>query len=71
MPCAMRSTCAGSLSCCSSSGVVMKPNSMRQLGMEVSRKTRNPAWWTPLLGRPVVEQTLRCISLAKSTLRSM
>ena len=55
----------------SSSGVVMNPSSIGQLGMDVSRSTRNPAWCTPLSLRPTFEHTLRWMKRASSMLRSM
>ena len=55
----------------SSSGVVMNPSSMRQLGIDVSLRTRNPAWWTPLFTLPLIAHTSPCMSFAKSTLFAM
>ena len=55
----------------SSSGVDIKPSSIRQLGIEVSRNTRNPACFTPLSIRPAVAQVRFWTYFAKSTLCAM
>ena len=71
MPRPMRSTMLASFSAFSSSGVVMKPNSIRHAGIDVSRSTAKLSWCTPLFMRPAIEHTLRCSSLANSTLCCM
>ena len=71
MPLPMLATPSSLFRNCSSEGVEMNPNSMRQLGIDVSRSTRNPACFTPLLGRAATAHVRFCTSRASSTLCAM